>query len=365
MTQLRTSAHIHFDNFNLNVEHSFPLHGITALFGPSGCGKTTLLRIVAGFEQGANARIRFDGEVWQDSGARRFVPPHERGVGYVFQDTRLFPHLTVRGNLAYADKRSRAEADKIRFDDVVAAFDLAPLLERRPARLSGGEKQRVAMARALLTRPRLLLMDEPLAGLDFRRKADILPYIEHVPAEFNVPIIYVTHAIGEVSRLADQMVVMAGGQVMAAGEVTEVFERNEMQAIIGRFEAGAVLNAVVHSHDEHYHLTRFDCSGTRITMPHAGMPIGAPVRLRVRARDVAIALNRPEGTSIRNVLPGVITEIMEEPDTAFAETLVDIGGARLRARITRKSVANLGLEKGKKVYALLKTISFDRRALPR
>lgn len=364
MTNLETKAAINYPGFELDLEHDFPLHGITALFGPSGCGKTTLLRIIAGFENSALGHIRFGSEIWQSSQDKVFIPPHQRGTGFVFQDTRLFTHLTVHGNLSYADKRSASHDGRIGFDDVVSAFDLGSLLARKPESLSGGEKQRVAIARALLARPRLLLMDEPLSGLDFRRKAGILPYIEQLPASFDVPVIYVTHAIDEVTRLADQMVVLADGRKIADGEVSEVLEQHEIQKVIGRFEAGVVLNAIVHSHDEEFKLTLFDCNGARVTMPHAALPIGSPVRLRVRARDVAIALNRPEGTSIRNILPGTIAEIREEADTAFAETMIDIGGARLRARITRKSVAALSLCEGKQVFALLKTVSFDRRALP-
>ncbi len=365
MTSLETNISIRFGGFGLEMDHAFPLEGITALFGPSGCGKTTLLRLVAGFDKTAKGHIRFGGEIWQNSRDQIFVPPHKRGTGFVFQDTRLFSHHSVKGNLAYADKRSRNHDHRRSFDDVVSAFDLSPLLERRPASLSGGEKQRVAIARSLLTRPRLLLMDEPLSGLDFRRKAGIMPYIEQLPTVFGVPVIYVTHAIDEVTRLADQMVVLVNGKKIADGDVIEVLERHELQSIIGRFEAGVVLDATVHSHDDEFKLTQFDCNGARITMPHAGLPIGSPVRLRVRARDVAIALEKPEGTSIRNILPGSIAEIAEEPETAFAETLIDIGGARLRARITRKSVAILDLKVGKPVFALLKTVSFDRRALPR
>lgn len=365
MEQLATKTNVSYGDFNLHIDHVFPLEGITVLFGPSGCGKTTLLRIIAGFEDTASGHIRFGSEVWQSSAERIFVPPHQRGAGYVFQDTRLFPHLSVQGNLCFADKRSKGRDSRISYADVVSAFDLEPLLTRRSASLSGGEKQRVAIARALLTRPRLLLMDEPLSGLDYRRKAGILPYIEQLPSAFGVPVIYVTHAIDEVTRLADRMVVLADGVKLADGDVTEVLERHDIQKVVGRFEAGVVLNAIVHSHDEPFKLTRFDCNGARITMPHAGLPIGAPVRLRVRARDVAIALEKPQGTSIRNILPGTIAEIAEEADTAFAETLIDIGGARLRARITRKSVAVLDLKVGKPVYALLKTVSFDRRALPR
>ena len=365
MANLETKISIRFSSFRFTMDHAFPLEGITALFGPSGCGKTTLLRIIAGFEKAATGSVCFGSDIWQNSQEQLFMPPHLRGAGYVFQDTRLFPHINVQGNLAYADKRSKNQNGSMTFDDVVSAFDLSPLLKRSPESLSGGEKQRVAIARSLLTRPKILLMDEPLSGLDYRRKAGILPYIEKLPSGFGVPVIYVTHAVDEVTRLADQMVVLADGKRIAEGEVARVLEQQEIQSMIGRFEAGVVLEAAVHSHDEKFRLTRFECNGARITMPHAGLPVGSAVRLRVRARDVAIALSKPEGTSIRNILPGTVAEIEEEEGTAFAETIIDIGGAHLRARITRKSVANLDLKTGKPVFALLKTVSFDRRALPR
>ena len=363
MIEIDLDVRIAFDDFDLQIDHRLPLDGIVGLFGPSGCGKSTLLRIISGLEHSARGRIRFGDEVWQDSSLGVFAPPHKRGVGYVFQDVRLFPHLTVGGNLRYAEKRSRRIDNEITFEGVVAALDLAPLMTRRPQSLSGGERQRVAIGRTLLTRPRLLLMDEPLAALDIKRKAEILPYIERLPQVFRVPVIYVSHSIDEVARLAERMLVLASGRKVTYGSVAEALERLDLQPIGGRFEAGVVLTARVVRHDMQYRLTHLDHHGKEIVMPMADLTIGSDVRLRIRARDVALATKAPESISIRNVLSGTISEIVEEADTAFAETLVDIGGAKIRARITRSAVSELALTPGKPVFVLFKSIAFDRRAM--
>ena len=363
MTEIAFDVHIAFGEFDLQINHSMPVESIIGLFGPSGCGKSTLLRIISGLERNAQGQIRFGGEVWQDTSRGIFVLPHKRCVGYVFQDVRLFPHLTVAGNLRYAEKRSRGADSKIDIEGVVAALDLAPLMTRRPSSLSGGERQRVAIGRTLLTRPRLLLMDEPLAALDIKRKAEILPYIERLPKAFQIPIIYVTHSIDEVARLAERMLVLANGRQVTYGPVTEALERLDLQPIAGRFEAGVILTARVTRHDLTYRLTHLDHQGKEIVMPMADVAIGSDVRLRIRARDVALATKAPESISIRNVLPGTVAEIVEEPHTAFAETLVDIGGAKIRARVTRSAIAALALMPGKPVFVLFKSIAFDRRAI--
>ena len=364
MAEISFDIRVAFGEFGLDVADRIVLDGITGLFGPSGCGKSTLLRVISGLERKANGRIQFDDEVWLEASHGVFVPPHTRGVGYVFQDTRLFPHLTVAGNLRYADKRSRSEGKAISPDDVVAALDLAPLMRRWPQSLSGGERQRVAIGRTLLTRPRLLLMDEPLAALDVRRKSEILPYIERLPQVFRIPIIYVTHSIDEVAHLARRMLVLDAGRKITDGPVSEVLERLDLAPITGHFEAGVVLTAQVARHDLRYRLTYLDHHGQQIVMPMVDLATGSSVRLRIRARDVALATVRPEGISVRNILSGTVVEVVEEADTAFAETLVDIGGARVRARLTRFAVAELALTPGKPIFALVKSIAFDRRALP-
>jgi len=352
-----------FGKFALNVAQEMGLDGITAVFGASGSGKTTLLRAIAGLDRGVAGRIRFAGQAWQDDARRVFVPPYKRGVGYVFQDARLFPHLSVGANLRYAARRARRESRPIDFDDVVDALDLSPLLDRQTTALSGGERQRVAIGRTLLSRPQLLLMDEPLAALDIRRRAAILPYIERLPQTFGVPVLYVTHAIAEVAQISQWMLLLSGGRVSAAGPVTELMERIDLYPMTGRFEAGVVLAARVTGHDESFHLTDLDVAGQRMVMPALDLPIGGEVRLRIRARDVALATQKPDGISIRNVLAGTVAAVAAEPETAFAEVLVDLGGAHVRARLTRRSVVDLGLAPGRPVFALLKSVAIDRRMI--
>ncbi len=362
MATLEIDIRLGLPDFTLEVAHSFALKGITALFGPSGCGKSTLLRVIAGFERGASGRVALGGEVWQDR--RRFVLPHRRGVGYVFQDTRLFAHLDVAGNLRYAERR--APLGGIARSDVIEALDLGPLLRRRPVRLSGGERQRVAIGRTLLSHPRLLLMDEPLAALDGHRKHDLMPYIARLPGAFGVPILYVTHSIDEVTRLADDIVALSEGRLLAAGEVAATLERLDLPPVSGRFEAGSLIQARVKGVDRKFMLTLLDVAGQEMVMPGMAVPEGADLRLRVRARDVSLARRRPEEISIRNILAGRVAEIASEPTTAFAEVLVDIGGGQhLRARLTRASVSDLDLAPGAEVFVLVKSVAFDRRALPR
>ena len=294
---LELDVSLDYPGFSLRFAEALPLAGITGLFGPSGSGKSTLLRIIAGLERNARGRVAFDGEVWQAGAGRHFVPPHRRGVGYVFQETRLFPHLTVAGNLAYAERRSRHTGNAIHLADVVDALDLKPLLGRRTTGLSGGERQRVAIARTLLSRPRLLLMDEPLAALDYRRKGEILPYIERLPGTFGLPMIYVSHAIDEVSRLAERLILMASGAKTAVGSTIDLLSRLDLQPVTGRFEAGALLTARLIDHDPVFRLSRLTIGDQDLLMPEVDMPPGSEVRLRVRARDVALATGGPWGSA--------------------------------------------------------------------
>jgi molybdate transport system ATP-binding protein len=348
--------------FTLAVQHRQSLQGITAVFGPSGCGKSTLLRAIAGLEPAATGRLALDDAIWIDSDGRRPVPAHARGVGLVFQDARLFGHLSVDGNLRYAAQRARhVAAPAIHHADVVRALDLAPLLTRRAGTLSGGERQRVAIARTLLSRPRLLLMDEPLAALDARRKAEILPLIEALPATFGVPVLYVSHDLDEVGRLAQQIVLLAAGRVVGAGPLSAVLENLERQPALDAFEAGVMLETRVRRQLPQWQLTELDLAGQTLVVPTPEGVAAAPgslQRLRIRARDVALAREQPQGLSIRNVLAGTLLQLREEPGSAHAETLVGLpGGARLRARITRQAVAELGLAEGQPVYALVKSIA--------
>lgn len=349
-------------DFSLDIAFETPMQGITALFGPSGSGKTTVLRCVAGLDRMAG-RLKVGDSVWQDDTGGMFRPPHRRPIGYVFQEASLFPHLSVRNNLLYGARRAKTGPDALAFDDVVSLLDVPHLLDRTPGTLSSGERQRIAVGRALLSQPRLLLMDEPLAALDRQTKDELLPYFEALHRELTLPILYVSHDIAEVAQLADRMVVLSAGRKVADGPLVEILERLDLQPATGRFEAGVVLTARVMDQDSEFHLTTLDHHGQPFTIPAVDIPRGEEVRVRVRARDVALSTQWPEGMSIRNVFAGTVVEIREEPGTAFAETLVDIGGGRLRARSTRAAVADLALETGKPVYALVKSISFDRRTL--
>lgn len=344
------------DGFTLNVAHDFAAAGVTTLFGPSGCGKTSLLQVIAGHET-ADGSLTWDDMDW------RGLAAHVRRVGYVFQDGRLFGHLDVAGNLDFAAKRARGDS-RIKRDDVIDVLGIGGLLHRSVTDLSGGERQRVAIARSLLNQPRLMLMDEPLAALDHKAKARIMPLIAALPRQFDVPVIYVTHALDEVAQVSDQVVMMQDGRVAAHGPVAEMLSRPDLQGLSGRFEAGSILQGVVLDHDEALHLTGLDVGGLRFDMPAIEAAVGQSLRLRVRARDVTLATQRPTGISTRNIHEGQILKIMPESDTAFAEVLVDLGPAQVQARVTRAAVADLDLAIGKPVFALIKSVSFDRRALP-
>lgn len=344
--------------YKLALAHDMALAGVTALFGHSGSGKTTVLRVLAGLEEEADAYVSYDGEPWQTPAPDKvFVPPHSRAVGYVFQEARLFPHLDVKGNLDFAAKRGADRTTGTDFETVVGRLDLEPLLERRTEALSGGERQRVALARALLTKPRLMLMDEPMSALDPRRKSEILPYIAKLPEDFQVPVIYVTHSVDEVAYLADTMIVLSKGRKVADGPVADTLARLDLGPATGRFEAGVVLDTKVAAHDPEYRLTTLDISGQTVQVPLIDAELGAAIRLRVRARDVILSTQRPDAMSSRNIFQGHIIEIIEEAETPFAETLVEIPGGRLRARITRKSAADLKLKTGAEVFAIVKSIS--------
>ena len=361
---LSLRVRLSFPGFDLDVTEELHLDGVTALFGPSGGGKSTLLRTIAGFETPRSGRIALGGETWFDSETRVNVPAHLRPVGFMFQDARLFGHLGVAGNLAFADKRSRTRAAGFHRGDVIAALDLRPLMDRSIGSLSGGERQRVALARTLLTRPKLLLLDEPLSALDVERKADILPYLEELPKRFGIPTIYVSHALEEVVRLADRVFVLADGRPQGYGPAAAIVERLDLQPITGRFEAGALVEARVTGQDERLVLTHLDLDGETLKMPMVDhLKPGDTIRLRIRARDVALATRRPEGISIRNVLPGTVAAITPEPDTAFAEVYVALKTTRFRARLTRAAVEDLGLTKGTPVFALIKSVTFDRRSI--
>jgi molybdate transport system ATP-binding protein len=344
--------------FALDARFATRARGLTALFGPSGSGKSTIVAAIAGLLRPDGGRIVAGGETLFDTERRIDVPAERRRVGYVFQDARLFPHLKVRDNLAYGLKRAPAGDRAIGLDAVVELLGIGHLLDRRPLRLSGGEKQRVAIGRALLAQPRLLLMDEPLASLDAARRLEILPYVERLRDALGLRIVYVSHGIEEVLRLASTIVVVDGGRVVAQGTPADLSQRRDLQAFFGRFEAGAVLEGRVVGHDDRHRLTRVAVQGLSLLLPRFDLPVGTGVRVRVRARDVILAIAPPVGLSVQNALEAVVTEIANEPGP-YAEVKVDADGAVLLARVTRDSVERLDLAPGRRVYALVKSVAID------
>lgn len=331
---------------------------LTALFGPSGSGKSSMISLIAGLMRPDKGRVEVDGHVLVDTQAGVFVPRHRRRIGMVFQEALLFPHMSVAHNLRFGRWFTPSGERYADFDGVVDLLGIRPLLERRPGKLSGGEKQRVAIGRALLASPKLLLMDEPLASLDEARKAEILPYIERLRDETKIPIVYVSHSIAEVARLASDVVVLAGGRVVASGPTGEIMQRLDLLPAEERGEGGAVLETKVKHHDEAFGMTVLGSPAGEIRVSRLAMAVGAPVRVRIRARDVMIAAVEPKGLSALNVLPGTITAI-EPGEGAAVEVRMDCGGVAVMARITRQSRQSLGLETGSSVFAVVKTVSFD------
>jgi molybdate transport system ATP-binding protein len=304
--------------FSLDVEIRAPASGITAVFGPSGAGKTTLLRCVAGLEPAAGGWLEIGGERWQDEATGLFLPPHRRAVGYVFQEPVLFAHLSVRRNLEYGLRRTPSGGRRVSFAEAVAWLGLEPLLARHPQSLSGGEKQRVAIGRALLVSPRLLLMDEPLAALDAGARGEIFPYLERLHAELSIPVLYVSHSPAEVMRLADHILLLAAGRLRAAGPLHELATRLDLLPWAPEAELGAVIEARVAEHDERFALTHFDFAGGRLSLPRQPYPLGSRQRVRVLARDVSLALDYPRRTSVLNVFAARILEIGELDGSAEA-----------------------------------------------
>ncbi|MBN8715814.1 molybdenum ABC transporter ATP-binding protein [Thermomonas sp. S9] len=336
--------------FRLDVDLVLPSRGVTVVFGPSGSGKSTLLRAIAGLEPNAVGEVRIGSEIWQD--ARRQLPAHRRATGVVFQHTALLPHLSVEGNLRYGWKR--AGAPHALLDDWIERLALAPLLARRPDTLSGGERQRVALARALVCNPHWLLLDEPLSALDGERRAEILPYLEAVRRESGIPILYVTHAMDEAARLADHLVLMDTGKVVAAGPALDVLNRTDLPLAL-REDAGVVLEARVDAADAHGLLTL----QTRAGALHAHGPAYAPgtlLRLRVQARDVSLALQRHADSSLLNLLPATLLGLDPQPCGQVLARL-DASGVPLLARISHRSVERLELRPGMALWAQVKAVA--------
>ena len=335
---------------------------IVGLFGRSGAGKTSLVNTLAGIARPLRGRIVVNSETLFDSERGVDLPPERRRLGYVFQDDLLFPHLNVEANLLYGFHRARAAARVIEPQHIIDLLGLRGLLHRLPDALSGGEKQRVAIGRALLAQPRLLLMDEPLASLDVARRDEVLRYIELLRDDLAIPIVYVSHSVAEITRLADTVVILSDGKAIAVGDVDEVMGRLDLRPQTGRYEAGAVIDTVVAGHDTEYGLTTLRFDGGELTVPNVEALVGERVRVRIRARDVALALTRPVGLSVINVLPGTLVAIAD-PGGPIVEIRLRVGAASLVARITKRSRVDLGLAEGQQIYALVKAVSFDRRSV--
>ncbi len=344
-------------DFRLSAGATLPGIGVTALFGASGSGKTSLLRCIAGLEQAGTGRLTVNGECWQDSTQGLFLPPHRRALGYVFQEAALFPHLPVRGNLEYGWRRTPAARRRGDLNRICEILGIGGLLQRYPHQLSGGERQRVALGRALLNSPRLLLMDEPMAALDRPRKAEIMPYLERLHAEADIPILYVTHDLEELARIADHLALIERGRILGQGPLAEMFARIDLP--IARDEqAGAIIRTRIVRHDDTFHLTHLRFCGGEILVSRIQRPPGEPLNIRIHARDVSLALQPPGESSILNVVSAVVTDIADQGAGRIMVRL-DAGGAPLLARITHKSQARLGLERGTALYAQIKSVAVN------
>jgi molybdate transport system ATP-binding protein len=346
---------------SFEIDVKFETSGrLTALFGRSGAGKTTVVNAIAGLIRPDRALISVDETVFVDTDAGIFVPKHKRRIGYVFQEGRLFPHLTIRQNLHYGRWFSSKHTDARETCEIIELLGIAHLLMRRPGDLSGGEKQRVAIGRALLSDPRLLLMDEPLASLDDERKAEILPYIERLRDEMKVPIVYVSHAVSEIARLATTVVVMSDGRVDAVGPAADVLSRPQLRWQSDEREAGGILTVRVVAHDDRDGLTTLAARSGTIVVPHVEAAIGAELRIHVHARDIMLAAEKPVGLSALNVLPARIVEI-GTASGPVVDVALDLEGDRLLARITRRSLEAMQLTQGHCIFAVLKSIAIEPR----
>jgi len=362
MSDAATNSGIHarfrldYADFSLDVDLQLPGRGVTALFGHSGSGKTTLLRCVAGLERSGQGELTVNGERWQNNAQNLFVPPHRRPIGYVFQEANLFTHLSVRRNLEFGMRRVPAPQRRVALEQAVELLGVDHLLERMPDRLSGGERQRVGIARALLTSPRLLLMDEPLAALDLKRKNEILPYLERLHDELDIPVLYVSHSPDEVARLADHVVLLEQGRAIAQGELRETLARLDLPTAFSD-DAGVVVEGEIAGHDAHYHLTRLTFPGGEVLVSQRSEALGQRLRFRVHARDVSLALQRAEGSSITNLLPARVEAMVAADTPAHVLVRLDAGGTPLLARITRRSADQLAITPGQALWAQIKTVA--------
>jgi molybdate transport system ATP-binding protein len=352
---LRVTVENIYRNFTVAAAFEGPAPGITVLFGPSGSGKSTVLNAVAGLLRPRHLDVELNGAKLQS------LPPHKRGIGLVFQDGRLFPHMNVRDNLSYGLKRApppQGSGGQIYVDEVLALLALEPLLKRRPATLSGGERQRVAIGRALLGQPRLLLMDEPLASLDSPRRREIMPFLLKLRDALRMPMVYVTHALDELQQLADHVVLMESGRVLASGPLSDIAARVDLP-LAARDDAAGILNGYLHSHEHERRLSAVACAGQVYLVQKQSIDPGTAVRLRIPAREVILALDAPREISVNNVIPAVVHAIGQEERTHSALVELDVGGGTILSRITLDAAERLRLRPGSKVLAFIKSVSVE------
>lgn len=349
---------IAYPAFSLDVDLHLPGRGVTALFGASGSGKTTCLRCIAGLERAEQGFVQINDEIWQDSDNGIFVPPHKRALGYVFQEASLFPHLSVLANLQFGLKRIAKSQRRVDMAQATELLGIGHLLERHPQHLSGGERQRIGIARALLTSPKLLLMDEPLAALDSQRKSEILPYLQRLHDELDIPVLYVSHAQDEVARLADHLVLLSDGKALASGPIGETLARLDLPMAMGD-DAGVIIEGQVSDYDADYQLLSLQLPDTRLTIrvTHAPMKVGQALRCKVQARDISLTLQNSEFSSILNRLPVTVVSEQAADNTAHVLIRLDAAGTPLVARITRFSRDQLGVHPGQQLWAQIKAVA--------
>lgn len=353
--QIRAKFRVDRSNFKLDVDLTLPGRGVTALFGHSGSGKTTCLRAMAGLERPRDGYFALGNEVWQDEANGRFLPTHQRAIGMVFQEASLFPHLSVRQNIAFGEQRAPVTERRFALPEVAELLGIGHLLERSPNDLSGGERQRIAIARALLAAPQILLMDEPLAALDLKRKQEILPYLERLHRELSIPIIYVSHSPDEVARLADHLVLLDEGKVVASGALNDVLSRIDLPATFAD-DAGVVIETHIAAHEADA-LTRLEFPGGAIFVSQRPEPVGTPLRCRIHARDVSLTLVPQTQSSILNCVSAIVVDLAPTDTPGHVLVRLDVAGEPLLARITRRSAERLNIRPRLALRAQIKAVA--------
>ncbi|QZI73198.1 molybdenum ABC transporter ATP-binding protein [Pseudomonas protegens] len=355
---IHVKLNLNYHDFALDLDLQLPGRGVTALYGHSGSGKTTCLRCIAGLEKAGRGRIQINDEIWQDSQRKLFVPPHKRSLGYVFQEASLFPHLSVQANLEFGLRRIPRQQRRVDMNQATELLGIGHLLQRHPQNLSGGERQRIGIARALLTSPRLLLMDEPLAALDSKRKGEILPYLERLHDELDIPVLYVSHSQDEVARLADHIVLLSDGRALASGPIGQTLARLDLPLALGD-DAGVVVEGQVSDYDPTYQLLTLQLpnSQLQVRVAHQPLALGKSLRFKVQARDVSLSLQASEHSSILNRLPVTVSDEIPADNAAHVLVRLDAAGTPLLARITRYSRDQLDLHPGQQLWAQIKAVA--------